>query len=170
MSLNGHPGLFVPVFACLSGLKHVERSGIERGYRKRIMKMATATDFSAHRQWIDDADSQIIYNGNWSEIIHPQASNGGFHQAEGPANTVHLRFTGSKINYYYWLSTLGGFASLLIDGRFITTIPYYSPVNYGGFFNCGMTTENLNNGEHELVLTSIRGLVNVDGFEVSTGD
>ncbi|MDQ3700919.1 MAG: hypothetical protein M3442_08370 [Chloroflexota bacterium] len=127
----------------------------------------------------DDADTYLIYSGNWNTIQDPRARSGTLHQARDENARLRMRFNGP---YFKWFAVKGpnrGRARVTIDGVEIADSPFdlykagdpsYEQIVWQG----GLDGERT----HTLVIevlgqrngAATDSLIDVDSIEVQTAE
>ncbi|PVG04469.1 hypothetical protein CPB86DRAFT_810276 [Serendipita vermifera] len=121
---------------------------------------------------IDDDDSRISYQGDWS-VDHITGANGGtVHSSTGADSSLTLKFTGSSIRLDALENPNGANFTITLDGSQYGPYSLYAPnASVGNVWS----QNNLNSNEHTLVIKRISPnnddnssrQINVDAFRIS---
>ena len=110
----------------------------------------------------DDADSRLVYSGDWSSQSNVSGANQStLHVSTTRANTVTFTFTGSEIYFYYQPGSSLGRVAVTIDGLGGTPFSQTQGTSWW--------SGQLVPGTHSIVIEHFDGgSINIDAFMIPT--
>jgi len=120
----------------------------------------------------EQADSRLVYFGNWTPVTTSYASGGSFRYTNSQGAAVSLKFTGSYIAWIAKRSPAYGKAKLVLDGGAPVTVDLYNSYTQ---WRKKVWEADLPYGSHELCIqwTGTRNpsasntYISVDAFDIS---
>lgn len=76
---------------------------------------------------VEDTDPAVSYTANWFPQTDPRASGGTAQEAADKGERATLTFTGTGVSWISFRFSLGGIASVFLDGTLVATVDTFAP-------------------------------------------